>query len=376
MKIERIVTHALAGRLERPILFAMGPFQTFVATLVEVWTDDGQHGVGECIARRAPRVTATVVEDLLAPVLLGRDPRDVGGLWEAMFGQLRRWGHSRGFVVEAMSGVDIALWDLLARAAGEPLFRVLRGAGRERVPVYASKVYFAATDHMVAEAAALVRQGHRAVKVQVGRSEAQGGLRADVATVRAIREAVGPEVALMLDANGAYDAATAIRLCRELEPLDITWIEEPVPPDDVSGYALVRRSQAIPVAGGESEFGLFGFRDLIERRAIDVVQPDIARVGGFTAALRLGALVHAYNLAYAPHTGFSAGVAHLASLHLAAAVPNLLSYEAMFIPNPLRDIFTTPFPEPREGMLEVPTGPGLGLEVDWARVRAFRVAGA
>ena len=373
MKIERITAHPLAGTVEKPLWFGIGAFPTFYATLVEVTADTGLKGVGECIARKAPRVVATIVEDMLAPLLIGRDPRDVGGLWEEMFAQLRRWGHSRGFLLEAMSGIDTALWDLLAREAGEPLYKALRGAGRERVACYASSVYIAEIDQMAEEARQQVQSGHRAVKVKIGRNEAMGGLRADIASVRAIREAVGPAAAIMVDANGAYDAATAIRACRELAPLDITWIEEPVPPDDVSGYELIRRSQMIPLACGESEFGLFGFRDLIERRAIDVLQPNVARIGGFTAALRVGALAHTHNLACAPHTGFSGGVEQLAALHLAGAIPNFMTYEYMFINNPLRDIFTAPFPAAREGMIDLPRGPGLGLEVDWDRVRQFEV---
>jgi L-alanine-DL-glutamate epimerase-like enolase superfamily enzyme len=191
--------------------------------------------------------------------------------------------------------------------------------------------------------------------------------------VRAVREAVGPDVELMLDANGAYDAATAIRVARQLEPLDIAWLEEPVPPDDVSGYALLRRRTAIPLACGESEFGVFGFRDLIERRAVDILQPEIARVGGFVGARRVAALAHAYNLRIAPHTGFSGGVAHLAALHLAAALPNVSTYEYFYAPNALRDLFVEPFPAPHRGTVALPTAPGLGLELDWDRIRRYEV---
>jgi L-alanine-DL-glutamate epimerase-like enolase superfamily enzyme len=180
-------------------------------------------------------------------------------------------------------------------------------------------------------------------------------------------------VDIMLDVNSAYDAATAITVCRRLEDEDITWIEEPVPPDDLEGYRRVREGQSIPVAAGESEFGVFGFRELIARGAIDIVQPDVARVGGFTGARRVGVLAHAYNLRYAPHTGFSAGVSHLAALHVAASVPNLMTYEYFFAPNPLRDLFTEPFPVPREGMIAVPQGPGLGLELDERVLRKFEV---
>lgn len=373
MKIASIKTHTIAASVDRPLLFGIGAFRTFTATLVEVRTDDGRVGLGEAIARRAPEVVTTVVDKMLAPMLLGRDPHDVEGLWDEMFGALRRWGHYRGFVFEAMSGIDIALHDLLARAAGLPLYKFLGGAGRASVKCYASSVYFAPPDQMAAEAAGQIARGHGAIKVKIGRPEGLGGLRVDVESVRAVRQAVGPDVSIMLDVNGAYDAATAIRAARQLEPLDITWLEEPVPPDDVSGYALIRKNAAIPLAAGESEFGVFGFRDLIERRAVDVLQPEIARIGGFTGARRAAALAHAYNLAVAPHTGFSGGVAHLASLHLAAAVPNFMTYEYFYAPNALRDIFTAPFPEPSAGVVALPGAPGLGLDLDWDLVRRYGV---
>jgi L-alanine-DL-glutamate epimerase-like enolase superfamily enzyme len=373
MKIATLRCRMLAGTLEKPIQFGIGAFPTFSATLVVATTDDGITGVGECIVRRAPQVTKAIVEQMLAPLVIGCDPRDAEGLWDEMFRQLRGWGHYRGFVFEAMSGIDTALWDIVGKAAGLPVYKVLGGAGRPRVPCYASSVYFDAIPAMVAEARAQVARGHRAIKVKIGRPPELGGRRSDVASVRAIREAVGPDVEIMLDVNSAYDAATAIKVGRQLEDADITWIEEPVPADDLDGYRRVREGQPIPVAAGESEFGVFGFRELIARGALDVVQPDVARVGGFTGARRVGALVHAYNLRYAPHTGFSAGVSHLAALHVAASVPNLMTYEYFFAPNPLRELFTEPFPQPREGMIDVPQRPGLGLELDERIVKTFEV---
>lgn len=374
MKITSIKCRMLIGTLEKPLYFGIGAFSAFPATLVEVITDDGITGVGECIVRKTPQATKAVVEQLLTPVLLGRDPYDVEGLWDQMFEQLRGWGHYRGFVFEAMSGVDTALWDILGKAAGLPVYKILGGAGRSRIPCYASSVYFYEIEEMVAQAVNQVRLGHTAVKVKIGRPLQMGGRRIDVASVNAIRQAVGPDVDIMLDVNSAYDAATAIKVCRQLEDLDITWIEEPVPADDLDGYEKVRKGQSIPVAAGESEFGLFGFRELIRRGAIDIVQPDVARVGGFTGARRLGALVHAYNLRYAPHTGFSAGVSHLASVHVAASVPNLLAYEYFYAPNPLRDIFTEPFPQPKEGFIDVPQRPGLGLDLDPKLLKKFEVS--
>ena len=374
MKVAKLETHVLEAKLDRPILFGAGPYDAFTATLVELTTDDGITGVGECIARRAPRVTDRVVRDLLWPVVQGRDPRDAGGIWDDLFGRLRPWGHYRGFVQEAMSGVDQALWEIVAKAQNLPLYKALGGAGRERVACYASSVYIADLEDMAREAAEQIQKGHRALKMKIGRSEALGGTRLDIESARVVREAIGPDIELGADVNAAYDAATAIRVGLQLARYDLAFIEEPVFADDIDGYELIRRSQPIPLAGGESEFGIFGFRQLLARRALDIAQPDVARVGGFTAGMRLGALVHAHNVRYAPHTGFSCGVAHLASYHLAAAVPNLWRVEVMFIDNPLTRIFTEPLPEPKDGFIELPKRPGLGRELDRKTLARYRLS--
>lgn len=365
MKVDRLETWVLEAEGEK-IEFGAGTYSTFKAMVVAITTDDGITGWGECIARRAPRVLDAVVRDLLWPLVKGRDPRDVEGVWDESFALLRPWGHYRGFVQEAMSGIDCALWDIVAKAQGVPLYRALGGAGRMTVPVYGSKVYTAEIDAMCRQARDAVARGHRAIKMQLGRSERWGGYRADIEAAHAIREAIGPSIDLGADVNSAYDAATAIKVCHAIADADLAFIEEPVYPDDIDGYELIRRSQPIPVAAGESEFGIFGFRELLARRAVDIVQPDIARIGGFTAAKRLGALVHAHNVRYAPHTGFSCGLAQLASAHLAASVPNLWKLEHMWIRNPLRDIFVEAFPEPSAGYLTLPTAPGLGLTPDRA----------
>src|SRR2546428_9415228 len=184
MKIASVTCTRLAATPPRPVQFSIGTFSTFYAALVEVRTDDGLVGVGECIARRAPEVVTTIVDRLLAPCVIGRDPWDVEGLWDEMLALLRRGGHSRGFVLGAMSGIDTALWDLLARSVGKPLYKFLGGAGRDRVRCYVSKVYFDEIPRMAEEAGRLASQGHTAVKVQVGWPAARGGHHADVRTVR------------------------------------------------------------------------------------------------------------------------------------------------------------------------------------------------
>ena len=373
MKIDRLETWVLEA--EGPAIeFGAGTYSTFKAMVVAITTADGITGWGECIARRAPKVLDTVVRELLWPAITGRDPHDVEGLWDEMFTLLRPWGHYRGFVQEGMSGIDQALWDILAQAQGIPLYKALGGAGRASVPVYGSKVYTADPAAMAKQAKQKVDEGHFALKIQIGRSAERGGWRGDVEVTRAIREAVGPTIDIGADVNSAYDAATAIKACHELAKYDLWFIEEPVYPDDIDGSELIRRSQPIPVAAGESEFGIFGFRELLKRRAVDIVQPDVARIGGFTAAKRLGALVHAHNVKYAPHTGFSCGIAQLASLHLAAAVPNLSRLEWMWIDNPLAEIFEEPLPQPRNGIVAVPMKPGLGLAVDRKKLERYRIS--
>jgi L-alanine-DL-glutamate epimerase-like enolase superfamily enzyme len=358
MKIDRLETWVLEA--EGPAIeFGAGTYATFKAMVVALTTDDGITGWGECIARRAPKVLDTVVRELLWPAVKGRDPHDVEGLWDEMFALLRPWGHYRGFVQEGMSGIDQALWDILAQAQGIPLYKALGGAGRASVPVYGSKIYTADPAAMAKQAKEKVDAGHTAIKIQLGRNAARDGYRGDIAVTKAIREAVGPKVDIGADVNSAYDAATAIKVCHELAKYDLWFLEEPVYPDDIDGYELIRRSQPIPLAAGESEFGIFGFRELLQRRAIDIVQPDIARIGGFTAAKRLGAL--------------SCGLAQLASLHLAAAVPQLLACEWMWIDNPLTRVFEESLPEPHDGAMQLPTKPGLGLRVDRKKLEKYRV---
>lgn len=374
MVIREVRARVLEGRPTKGVQFAIGSYDVYSAVLVEVETDDGLVGYGEAIARRGAAMTRAAVESLLGPQLVGEDPANIEGLWVKMMNLLRRWGHTRGTVVEAISGVDTALWDLNGKAQGRSIAALLHGAGRREVACYASSVYMADVDTMVREAAQQVERGFRAIKIKIGRSADQTGIAADLSAVAEIRRAVGDAIELMVDANGAYDAATAIRVARQLERDRIAWMEEPVPPDDREGYARVHAMTAIPLATGETEFSLFAFRELIERRLIDVVQPDAARCGGITGMRQIATLAYAHNLALAPHTGFSGGISQAAALQAAAAAPALYTFEYMFIDNPVRELFREPYPTPHNGMLPVPDGPGLGLAVDLERVAALTPA--
>ncbi len=365
MKIKSIKTRIVTTEAQRGVEFAGGFYSKYSCALVQIETDEGLVGYGESIARRGSEyATKQAVDSLLGPLLIGKDPSNIRGLWVEMVSLLRRWGHSRGIIFEAISGIDIALWDLLGKSENKPVWELLHGTGRKEILCYASSVYINDYEVMQKETIEQMEKGFRSIKVKIGRTPELGGITADVESVKKIREVIPNNIAITLDANSAYDAATAIQIARALEPYNISWFEEPVPPDDLTGYDRIHKMTSIPIAAGESEFSPFGFSNLITNRLIDVVQPDVARCGGITGMCQVADLAYTYNLQFAPHTGFSGGISALASLNVAASVPILTTYEYMFIDNPLRHIFEGGFPEPVNGKLIVPTKPGLGLTID------------
>ena len=374
MKITSVSARVLRAEPTKSVVFAAGRYPAYSAVLVTVETDEGLTGYGEAISRAGGAATQAAVESLLGPAIIGQNPMNIEGLYRLMVNQLRRFGHDGGIVVEAISGVDTALWDIAGKALERPISDLLMGAGRKQVPVYASSVYLDTADVMIAETRQQLDAGFTTVKLKVGHTESDGGRRADIEKIRLIREAVGPQVDLGVDANSAYDAATAVLVARELEKHDICFFEEPVHPDDIEGYARVRSLSSIPLAGGETLFLLYGFNDYLKRNLLDVVQPDLARCGGITGARHVATLAQANRARFAPHTGFSGGISHLAALHTAAAAAELYLLEYMFIDNPLRDIFIGGYPTPKQGLLDVPSGPGLGLDLDWDLVEKFTVS--
>lgn len=281
-------------------------------------------------------------------------------------------------VLHALSAVDIALWDLKGKAFGVAVSRLLGGRFRERVQAYATGLYsrpqadFAA--ELVEEARGYVAEGFRAVKLKVGLDPAS-----DLHHARAVRGAIGPDVDLMVDANHAYDAATAIRLGREFERLDVCWFEEPVIPENLEAYAAVAHALDVPIAGGEAEFNRFGFRRLLEARAVDIVQPDLTATGSFTECQRIAALVGAHGVRFLPHVwGSAVGLA--AALQFVAALPPataaLRPLEPLFeldrTPNRFRDeLAVEPFRH-AAGWLAIPDRPGLGITIDEAQLARYR----
>jgi L-alanine-DL-glutamate epimerase-like enolase superfamily enzyme len=351
-------------------------FAGYRSLLVRIDTDEGLSGVGEGLVRLAPRASAAIVEEL-RPLLSGRDPRDVDVIWEDLFATMVNRGHTKGFMIEAISAIDIALWDLVAQARGEPLYRSLGGAHHARVPCYASSVRIKPPEEAAADAEALANDGFVAIKLKIGRGP--GRVQEDLDAVDAVRAALPGEVALMVDANGGYDLATARTVARHLACIGVAWFEEPLATDDLDGYRTLRRDGQLPIAAGETWFTRYDFREAFVREAVDIVQPDVSRCGGISEARKIAQMASAFHLDYAPHTGQSSAVCLAASLHLAVALPNARWYEFIAADwsatqaNPLRErISDFDFAASRRGAdVVAPEGPGLGLEVDWDAVEGY-----
>ncbi|MEX0958213.1 MAG: mandelate racemase/muconate lactonizing enzyme family protein [Burkholderiales bacterium] len=393
MRITDIRTTAVEVTLDHPVYDANYTMATKPALLVEVETDQGLVGVGEAAHFGGPMAsTAQVIEHELKPYLLGEDPCEIERLWELM--HRRAYKHARGgIVIAAISGIDIALWDLRGKMAGMPVWQLL-GGYRKRVPAYATGGFYAENKgvrELVAEMETYIAAGFRAVKMKVGRNSgvemsalrasAQRGvaevtLLQDLERVAAVRKAIGPEIRLMVDANGAWDVATAVKMGRAMEPYDIYWYEEPVWPDDVAGSAEVAAKTNIAVAGYETcSYGVVDFNDYIKARAVHFVQPDVAWAGGLTETLKIAHMAQAAHLPIAPHIHGSA-VAVACALHLLGAVRNGSMAETVF---PAHALMTELVQEPyffdrRTGEIELPDRPGLGIELNPKIVKKYRVA--
>ncbi len=367
MKISDVRAYILTAPLEKPWKIAGIVMSEMMATIVEVETDSGLVGYGEALTRLGPSVVREAVISILKPTLLDADPMDVDVLWERMFSTMKTRGHWKGFMIEAISGVDIALWDILGKALNQPVSKLLGGRYREKLEAYASSIMLIDRSEMMKEAEELVGRGFKKIKVKVGL-----GVETDFGNIKAIREAVGPDIGIMLDANSGYTTEGALRLGTMLEPLNMLWFEEPVPPYDLDGYSRLSEALRIPVVGGESEFTRWGFRDLILNGKVSIIQPDIARCGGFTELRKISALAGVHGVPVAPHTGASSAVSIAATVQLCSSLSNFYIFEHMYTENPLReDILKEPVLECEMGMVQVPTGPGLGIEIDRDKLKRY-----
>jgi L-rhamnonate dehydratase len=339
------------------------PGQTIGELIVEVETDDGLIGLGNVGAARG-NALHTILHHL-KPIVMGESPFDVELLWERMYRHTVKFGR-KGVAIEAISGVDIALWDLMGKALRQPLYNLLGGRTRDRIRLYASRLYPSDDiDAIASEALTYAQQGFTAMKLRFGHGpqSGQAGMRRNLDLIRAVREAIGPDIELAADAHMGWDATYAIRMIRRIEDAghELAWVEEPVMPDDIAGYAAIAAAVDTPIAGGEHEFTRHGFRDLIEQRAVDIVQLDVNRAGGITESLKIWALAAAHNLPVIPHAG------QMHNYHLIMAKMN--SPMAEYFPPPVsgcdsNDVFWEIFdgePMAEAGYITLGDSSGLGL---------------
>jgi D-galactarolactone cycloisomerase len=362
-----------------------GRNDTFNTCLVEVETDSGHVGLGEAKAAVGNLghygALVTLIREEMAPVLIGRDPRDIAAIWELLYNGTRaayafREGRTfptigrRGLGMSAISGIDLALWDLLGQTLGQPVWRLLGGMCRDRVPAYASGGW-APVGGIGKQLRQYVDRGHRAVKMRVGLQDKS--VDDSAARVREVREALGPAIAIMVDAHGTWSVREAQRFARKVEDCDLGWLEEPVSPENVRGQAEVRAATDIPIASGESEQTRFAFRDLIAAGAVDICQPDPAIAGGITETLRICALASTHGLTVAPHL-WGGAVLFAAGLHLCIATPCATTVEFSRGHNPLLNELTEESVDLVDGHVRAPTRPGLGLTLRRDVVNRITVA--
>jgi L-rhamnonate dehydratase len=372
MRITRVESIVL--RLPEIELRADGTQDAFI---VRIETDEGLFGIGEAdtapvVAQAAIDMPAShMIAQGLGELLVGRDPLDIEPIWHDLYLKSMHFGH-RGVALHAISAIDIALYDLAGKILGLPVHKLLGGAFRDRVPVYASALMPWTLDGVRELVSSYREHGYRAVKL--GWGPIGQDARQDVDLVRTARETCGPDLDLMIDAGRVWTWKQALQMSRRFEEFELAWLEEPLPVDDLDGYARLCEQSSLRIASAENETTIFAFREWVERAGLDIVQPDLARCGGFTQGRRIAALTWERNRAMVPHA-FSTGILVAASLHMTAAMPHGTLTEFSVADGPLvRDLLLDPFTLESDGTVLVPTGPGLGIELNPSVVERFRVA--
>ncbi|WP_417271665.1 mandelate racemase/muconate lactonizing enzyme family protein [Celeribacter sp.] len=390
MKIIKITSHVLSYDLPEPLGYSQQYYHKRTAHLVEVETDEGITGWGECFGAGTIALgNKAIVEKVIQPMVLGMNPMDRDAIWHKVYNLLRDHGQ-KGMPMQSLSGVDIALWDIAGKVAGLPLHQLIGGKHRDRVQAYGYGMMLRpeSVDSLVArfqdEAASIKSMGFKATKMKVGL-----GPKDDVRLIEAVRKGVGDDYKFMVDANHAYTTSDAFYVGRAMEEFDPYWFEDPVAPEDYDGYRELRQSLKVNISGGEVEFSRWGWRALLEARGLDIAQPEVCALGGISEYLRVLALCHAHFTPVVNHVWGSA-VAVATNLHLLAAMPplpgGLFPWEPMLefdtTDNKFRDDLLT---EPlniqgqvasNDGFVAIPDGPGLGITPDRDFIRHFDIGNA
>ncbi|HMA81473.1 MAG TPA: mandelate racemase/muconate lactonizing enzyme family protein [Candidatus Binatia bacterium] len=370
MKITDVKTIRLRAQIppDGQVFSRSGVRNSRSATLVQVNTDEGIFGLGSCSGNG--ELIEVIVAKVLKPLLIGMDPTDIDAIWDKAY---VRGGHkefgTRGIGVVALSGVDVALWDILGKARGVPLYRLLGGMCRDKVPVYATALYPEEPSQVAKRARAFADQGFHGVKIKVGFDLDQ-----DIRIVRAVREELGRDFIVMTDANQGYSVDVALKASEAFADCGAFWLEEPLFVEDIEGHALLREKGKTPIAVGENLQMSYAFENFIARGAVDFIQPDVARAGGITEIRKITALAAKHKVPVSFHT-WGDGVALAASIHLSAALKDCIVMELDYTYNPLREeLLSDPF-EVQNGYLIPPEKPGLGIELNQTALERFAFSG-
>ena len=341
---------------------AMGSFRFHEWLICEIETDDGIIGIGN--AALAPQLVKKTIDTYLTPLVIGEDPFDYSYIWEKMYRRTHAWGR-RGLGMVAISAIDIALWDIMGKIANKPVFKLLGGRTKEKIPVYASKLYSQPIKDLQKEAESYVKQGFKMFKMRFGWGPKDGpeGMRKNIELVEAVREVIGDDTDLMLECYMGWNLDYSKRMIPKLVKFNPRWLEEPVIADDIHGYAELNNMNAIPISGGEHEFNLFGFKQLLDLKAVSYIQYDNNRVGGFTIAQKINALAEAYQVPVIPHAGQMHNY-HLTMSNFNCPISEFFPVHDVEIGNELFYYIFEGDPAPIDGMIDLDDNvPGLGLKI-------------
>lgn len=370
MKITDVKTIRLRAQIppDGQVFSRSGVRNSRSATLVQLDTDEGIFGLGSCSGNG--ELVEAIVAKVLKPLLIGMDPTDIDAIWDKAY---VRGGHkefgTRGIGVVALSGVDVALWDILGKARGVPLYQLLGGKCRDKVPVYATALYPEEPAKVAKRARMFAEQGFHGVKIKVGFNLDQ-----DIRIVRAVREELGKDFIVMTDANQGYSVEVALKASEAFAASGAFWLEEPLFVEDIEGHALLREKGKTPIAVGENLQMSYAFENFIARGAVDFIQPDVARAGGISEIRKITAMAAKHKVPVSFHT-WGDGVALAASVHLSAALKDCIVMELDYTYNPLREeLLSDPF-KVQKGYLIPPEKPGLGIELNQAALARFAFSG-
>ncbi len=353
MQITDIKVHRLAIPFDRNTVPSAWPNADLPQVIVEICTDEGATGYGEAfsLGLGLAQTVTTIIEHMLKPLLIGADPRAISYLQQLMLKETHIVGRY-GAIVSAISGVDIALWDLAGKLANRPLCYLLGGAQAEHLPVYTSLFHYEDPEELDSTLHRALATGVSAVKLH----------QTDVGSVRVARETIGPDIGLMVDVNCPWTPAVAKQMALKFKEFNLSWLEEPIwPPEDFQSLAKLRQETGVPIALGENAYTVYQYKAMLDAGAGDVIQPSVAKLGGITEWLKVASLCQAYNVGLAPHS-FYFGPGFLATAHLVASTPGCGLLERMFA-QPEVSVYKGSLTFV-DGGLQLPNGPGLGLEID------------